>query len=432
MKINIFWFRRDLRMDDNTALYHALNSGLPVLPVFIFDTNITDELQSDDPRINFIYEILASINNNLGISGSSSYILKGDPAAIWKKLISSFDINSVYINKEYEPYAIQRDNAIEILLGEKQIKLLRFKDQVVYEEREILKSDNNPYTIFTPYKTRWLQKLAGNMPQKSITVSGKNPGFYEHNFIFPSLEELGFRKSSIKVRAFDLSVIKDYHKNRDFPSIDKTSYLGPHLRFGTISLRKVLMLAINENAVFLSELIWREFFMQILFSFPDVVTRNFKSKYDDIQWRNDEKEFERWCNGETGYPMVDAGMRQLNRTGYMHNRVRMITAGFLCKHLLIDWRWGETYFAERLLDYELASNNGNWQWAAGTGCDAAPYFRIFNPYSQQNRFDPNKEYIDKWVEDFDKPSYPKPMIEHEFARQRAISVYKSGLRSSLI
>ena len=431
MKINIFWFRRDLRLDDNTGLVNTLNSGLPVLPVFIFDTNITGELRSDDPRISFIYSALYDINSGLQRSGSSLLLKTGDPEKIWQELILSYDINSVYINKDYEPYAIQRDNAIEALLRKKQIKLLRFKDQVIFEEREILKSDNDPYTIFTPYKSRWLQKLAENMPQKSIAVSDKNPGFFKSSYTFPSIEESGFRKSSEKVRAFDLSVIKDYHQTRDFPSIDKTSYLSPHLRFGTVSIRKILMLAIKENAVFLSELIWREFFMQILFNFPDVVTRNFKSKYDDIQWRNDEKEFERWCNGETGYQMVDAGMRQLNKTGYMHNRVRMITAGFLCKHLLIDWRWGEAYFAEKLLDYELSSNNGNWQWAAGTGCDAAPYFRIFNPSSQQKRFDPKKEYIRKWIEDFDKPSYPKPMIDHEFARQRALAAYKSGIKQKL-
>jgi len=428
MKINIFWFRRDLRLYDNTALYKALNAGLPVLPVFFFDTDITDELQSDDPRISFIYSVLYDINKELQRYGSSLLIKKGDPEKIWRELILSYDINSVYINKDYEPYAIQRDNAIEAMLQEKQIKLQRFKDQVVYEEREILKSDNDPYTIFTPYKSRWLQKLAENMPLKSFAVSGKNPGFFKYSFISPSIEELGFRKSSIKVQAFDLSVIKDYDKYRDIPSIDKTSYLGPHLRFGTISIRKILMLAINENAVFLSELIWREFFMQILFNFPDVVTRNFKSKYDDIKWRNDEKEFERWCTGKTGYPIVDAGMRQLNNTGYMHNRVRMITSGFLCKHLLIDWRWGEAYFAQKLLDYELSSNNGNWQWAAGTGCDAAPYFRVFNPYLQLKRFDPENKYVKKWIEELNHSSYPRPIVDHSFARERAISVYRSGLR----
>ena len=432
MKINIFWFRRDLRLQDNTGLENSMNSGLPVLPVFIFDSNITEDLPADDPRISFIYDVLNTINNYLRKSGSSVYIIKGDPLVIWKILISSFDISTVYVNKDYEPYSIQRDNEIEALLRNNQISFFRFKDQVIFEEKEVLKSDNKPYTIFTPYKNRWLQKFKTDNLQNSVSASAEVQNFHKCNFEFPSLSELGFNPNLIEVRPFDLSVIKDYDKFRDIPSSGKTSYLGPHLQFGTVSIRNIVRVAEAENAVFLSELIWREFFMQILFNFPDVVTRNFKSKYDDIQWRNNEKEFERWCTGKTGYLIVDAGMRQLNKTGFMHNRVRMITAGFLCKHLLIDWRWGEAYFAQKLLDYELSSNNGNWQWAAGTGCDAAPYFRIFNPYSQQIRFDPNKEYIKKWVENFNKPSYPKPMIEHDFARERAISVYKSGLKSSLI
>jgi deoxyribodipyrimidine photo-lyase len=428
MKINIFWFRRDLRLEDNTALIKALESGLPVLTVFIFDTNIIDELQPDDPRISFIHETLISINDELKKSGSSILIRKGDPEMIFNELILSHEINSVYINKDYEPYAIQRDNVIEALLWSKQIALKRFKDQVIFEEGEILKSDNKPYTIFTPYKRRWLKKLSDNLPLIPFSSSREDRYFLKYSSPFPSFEDLGFRKSSLKVEPFDLSVIKDYDKYRDYPSADKTSYLGPHLRFGTISIRRIVMDALKENAVFLSELIWREFFMQILFNFPEVVTGNFKPKYNNIEWRNNEEEFERWCNGETGYPLVDAGMKQLNTTGYMHNRVRMIAAGFLCKHLLTDWRWGEAYFASKLLDYELSSNNGNWQWAAGTGCDAAPYFRIFNPDTQLQKFDRNKEYVRKWVEEIDKPGYPKPIVDHDFARKRAILAYKSALK----
>jgi deoxyribodipyrimidine photo-lyase len=428
MKINIFWFRRDLRLEDNTALIKALESGLPVLTVFIFDTNIIDELQPDDPRISFIHETLISINEELKKSGSSILIRKGDPEMIFNELILSHEINSVYINKDYEPYAIQRDNVIEALLWSKQIALKRFKDQVIFEEGEILKPDNKPYTIFTPYKRRWLKKLSDNLPLIPFSSSREDRYFLKYSSPFPSFEDLGFRKSSLKVEPFDLSVIKDYDKYRDYPSADKTSYLGPHLRFGTISIRRIVMDALKENAVFLSELIWREFFMQILFNFPEVVTGNFKPKYNNIEWRNNEEEFERWCNGETGYPLVDAGMKQLNTTGYMHNRVRMIAAGFLCKHLLTDWRWGEAYFASKLLDYELSSNNGNWQWAAGTGCDAAPYFRIFNPDTQLQKFDRNKEYVRKWVEEIDKPGYPKPIVDHDFARKRAILAYKSALK----
>jgi deoxyribodipyrimidine photo-lyase len=431
MKINIFWFRRDLRLDDNTGLNIALNSDLPVLPLFIFDTNITDELKKDDPRISFIWDTLSEINNTLKKSGHSLCIIKGEPLLIWKSLINKFEIHSVYTNSDYEPYSIERDLKVASLLSGFNISFHSFKDQVIFEKDEIQKSDKTPYTVFTPYKTTWLQ----NYKLGSLIINSesgkKKHNFFSHYEAFPSLRELGFTPGRIKVRQFDLSAIEDYEKYRDLPGEDKTTYLSPHLRFGTISIRELVTLANKTNQVFLSELIWREFFMQILFRFPEVVTHNFRRKYDDIRWRNDEKEFEKWCKGETGYPLVDAGMRQLNETGYMHNRVRMVTAGFLCKHLLIDWRWGEAYFAEKLLDYELSSNNGNWQWAAGTGCDAAPYFRVFNPYSQQRKFDPEKKYIRRWIKDLDNPGYPKPIIDHESARQRGLMAYKSGLRSSL-
>jgi deoxyribodipyrimidine photo-lyase len=430
-KINIFWFRRDLRLDDNTGLENALRSGLPVLLVFIFDTNITDELPPDDPRISFIYETIFALNSKLKKAGSSVLVLKGDPVTVWNELIVSFDINAVYLNKGYEQYDIQRDYKVEEILRKVKIPLLKFKDHVIYEESEILKSDNNPYSIFTPYKNKWLQKLSSLIPFKEISNEKVNHNYLKNSFNFPPLKELDFKESSIKVSPYDLSVIKTYDRFRDSPSDDKTTYMGPHLRFGTVSIRQIVNIALKENEIFLSELIWRDFFMQILFNFPHVVTDNFRPVYDDIQWRNNEDEFTRWCNGETGYPLVDAGMRQLNLTGYMHNRARMITAGFLCKDLLIDWRWGETYFAQKLLDYELSSNNGNWQWAAGTGCDAAPYFRIFNPYSQQIKFDRNQEYIRKWVKNLEKPDYPRPIIDHDFARKRAIEVYRAGIKRSI-
>jgi deoxyribodipyrimidine photo-lyase len=432
MKINIFWFRRDLRLEDNTALNIALSSGLPILPVFIFDTNITDELPGDDSRISFIHETLSGINKNLQKSGSSIFSLKGNPEEKWKELISSFDINAVYINKDYEPYAIKRDKTIEELLGRNRIKLLRFRDQVIFEGDEILKPDSNPYTIFTPYKNRWLKKLNENISGISSDETIRQKNYFLCNNPFPSLKDIGFTASNIRVRPYNLSVIPDYHKYRNLPAADLTSYLSPHLRFGTISIRKLVSTAFKKNMSFLNELVWREFFMQILFNYPNVVTENFKSIYDDIQWRNNEKEFHRWCNGETGYPIVDAGMRQLNSCGYMHNRVRMITAGFLCKDLLIDWRWGEAYFAQKLLDYELSSNNGNWQWAAGTGCDAAPYFRIFNPETQEKRFDPEQEYIKRWVKNIDKSTYPEKIVDHDFARQRALTTYKTGIKRRII
>ncbi len=428
MKINIFWFRRDLRLVDNTGLNKALASGLQVLPLFIFDTNIIDELPPDDPRVSFIYESLSAIDKELNKFGSSVLILKGDPLKVWEELASTYNINEVFINKDYEPYAIERDNLIESLLAEHGTGFRRFRDQVIFEENDILKSDGKPYTVFTPYKNSWLRKFREDLTSFVPKKMPENLTFYKNLIRFPSRGELEQQKSSIRVRDYDLSVIPDYHKYRDIPAVDKTSYLSPHLRFGTVSIRELVLKAYKENPIFLNELIWREFFMQILYHFPHVVTNNFKSLYDDISWRNDENEFLRWCNGETGYPIVDAGMRQLNSTGYMHNRVRMITSGFLCKHLLTDWRWGEAYFAGKLLDYELSSNNGNWQWAAGTGCDAAPYFRVFNPETQQKKFDPAMEYTRRWVEDIDKSTYPREVVDHDFARQRAVDTYKAGIR----
>jgi deoxyribodipyrimidine photo-lyase len=423
MKINIFWFRRDLRADDNTALDQALSQGYPVLPVFIFDTNIIEELPPEDARISFIYDTLSELNKILLKEGSSILVLMGDPETIWRKLCDSYDINAVFINKDYEPYAISRDKKVEEILSSKNISLLRFKDQVIFEENEVRKPDNTPYTIFTPYKNKWLKEFR----EFSHASHLRKSGFFKHPAVFPALKDLGFRKSQVKVRPYDLSVIKDYDKLRDYPAADRTTFLGPHLRFGTVSIRKIVQQAAAENNVFLSELIWREFFMQILFNYPYVVTTNFRSKFNHIEWRNNDREFERWCNGETGYPLVDAGMRQLNKSGYMHNRVRMITAGFLCKHLLIEWQRGEAYFAGKLLDYELSSNNGNWQWAAGTGCDAAQFFRVFNPATQLQRFDSKLEYIRKWVTDLDQPGYPQPIVDHDFARKRVMSAYKTGI-----
>jgi len=428
MKVSIFWFRRDLRLEDNTGLTAALGSGNPVLPVFIFDTNIIDELPADDPRIGFIHKSLSSINDELKKSGSSLLVMRGDPETVWKKLITAYDIDAVYINKDYEPYAINRDSAIEKILKSKNISLLRSKDQVIFEEGEVLKPDNKPYTVFTPYRNRWIQKFREKFPEQPEKRNKPVGNYIKVSLHFPSLEETGFTKSTVEVRHFDISAIPGYEKHRDRPDEDRTSYLSPHLRFGTVSIRKLVSIAFRENATFLNELIWREFFMQILFNYPHVVTGNFKPAYNDIPWLNNEKDFDRWCRGETGYPIVDAGMRQLNESGYMHNRVRMITAGFLCKHLLTDWRWGEAYFAGKLLDYELSSNNGNWQWAAGTGCDAAPYFRVFNPETQQKKFDPRNEYIKRWVKDFGKPGYPSKIVDHDLARRRAIDTYRSGIK----
>jgi deoxyribodipyrimidine photo-lyase len=429
MKRSIFWLRRDLRLADNTALNEALKSDFPVMPLFIFDRQIIQELPVDDARISFIYVTLLNLHKELRKKGSSLLCLQGDPAQIWEELINRFEIARVYINKDYEPYARERDQKVKDLLQKKGIELLAFKDQVIFEESEVMKDDGRPYTVFTPYKNKWLDtfKSIDSTPEDLTTLENFKPSDHP----FPSLTEIGFKRSSIKVRDYNLSGLDSYAMTRNYPAEDNTSYLSPHLRFGTVSPRQIIARLKPSDTVFQSELIWREFFMQILFHFPDVVHHNFRTKYDGIQWRNDENEFKKWCEGQTGYPMVDAGMRQLNATGYLHNRVRMVTAGFLCKHLLIDWRWGEAYFASKLLDYELSSNNGNWQWASGTGCDAAPYFRIFNPIEQLKKFDKNKEYVKKWIPELGSNSYPAPMVDHKMARQRALETYLKGMKTKL-
>ncbi|WP_422090229.1 cryptochrome/photolyase family protein [Tenacibaculum ovolyticum] len=424
-KIVVFWFRRDLRLEDNVGLYNALKSKSKVLPVFIFDEEILESLPKDDARVSFIYQTLTVLDETLKTEGSSLLVKRGNPIEVWKELLLTFSITAVYTNKDYEPYAIKRDNEVKEFLKSNNIDFYSYKDQVVFEEDEVVKNDGLPYTIYTPYKNKWIQNFNAEVDLKEFAITFSD--FHKLTTVLPSLESIGFNESTIKVKPYNLSSLQNYDEVRDFPFIDKTSYLSPYFRFGLVSARKMVQFALKTNAIFLNELIWREFFMQILFHFPKVVTNNFKQKYDVVPWRNNEAEFKKWCKGETGYPMVDAGMRQLNKTGYMHNRVRMITAGFLCKHLLIDWRWGEAYFAEKLLDYELSANNGNWQWAAGTGCDAAPYFRVFNPEAQLKKFDKDLLYIRKWVEDFDELTYPQPMVEHKLARERAIATYKKAL-----
>jgi len=427
--IAIHWFRRDLRLNDNTALNSALSGKYPVLPLFIFDTEIIEELSTDDARIGFIHSQLDKLNQQLHASNSTLLVKQGKPIDVWQQLLKEFNVAEVFFNRDYEPYAIKRDKDIVDLLKANQVNTQSFKDQVVFEAHEILKKDETPYTVYTPYKNQWLKLFDKG---KCITETVTRNNYLPINFPFPSLNAIWFKASSISVKNWTFSNIDEYAESRDIPWQDKTSYLGPHLRFGTVSIREIFNRLKDQSPVFLSELIWREFFMQILFHFPDVVQHNFKRKYDAIPWLNNTADFKKWCSGTTGYPMVDAGMRQLNRTGYMHNRVRMVCASFLCKHLLIDWRWGEAYFAQKLLDYELASNNGNWQWAAGTGCDAAPYFRVFNPSEQQRKFDPENQYVSKWIEEFNTTAYPAPMIDHKLARERAISTYKLVLEKAII
>ena len=420
----IFWFRRDLRLEDNTALTRALAENNTVIPIFIFDELILNELPKNDPRTSFIYQRLFILNETLRANGSGLLILKGDPVKIWAELLNHKTFDSVYSNRDYEPYANERDKSIGALLKNQSVGFYQFKDQVIFEGGEILKDNGLPYHMFTPYKNKWLKKYKPVYSFESIDF-GK---FCKDQPVFPSLESLGFSLSKIKVKNYNPSVVADYENERNFPSKDGGTNLGPHLRFGTLSIRQLTLQIMPLSSTLLSELIWREFFMQILHHYPKVVYENFKAKYNGIIWRNNIEDFEKWKSGTTGFAMVDAGMRELNTTGYMHNRVRMITAGFLCKHLLIDWRWGEAYFASKLLDYELSSNNGNWQWAAGTGCDAAPYFRIFNPYEQVKKFDKELSYIHKWIPEFGTSDYPEPMVDHKFARQRALEVYKIGLQ----
>ncbi|RUA27567.1 MAG: deoxyribodipyrimidine photo-lyase [Bacteroidetes bacterium] len=428
-KTSIFWFRRDLRLYDNTALYYALQENLPVLPLFIFDTEILDDLKDkSDARVNFIHDQLIVMNEKLKKIGSGILVKYGKPEEIYKALLEEYDVQSVFTNRDYEPYALERDQKIDDILQQKGIGFYDFKDHVIFEKDEILTGGNEPYKVFTPFKNKWLEKLeSGHIHPFNIQLKKEN--FLQFESKLPSLEDIGFRKSSIPIpqKKYDESTIKKYDKERDFPAKNGTSRLGIHLRFGTISIREAVAHAQKLNDTWLNELIWRDFYSMILANFPHVVQNAFKSKYDSIPWRNNKEDFQKWCDGKTGYPIVDAGMRELNQTGYMHNRVRMIVASFLTKHLLIDWRWGEAYFAEKLLDYELASNNGGWQWAAGTGTDAQPYFRIFNPYSQTDKFDKNKAYIKKWIPEINTSDYPKPMVDHKEARQRALDTYKSAL-----
>ena len=428
-EVNIFWFRRDLRLYDNSGLSAATHSKNKVIPIFIFDTSITDKLPNNDRRINFIFDNLLEIDLKLKKKYNSSInVFKGNPIEIFKELIKDYKINSVFTNNDYEPYALSRDKSIKNLLEKNQIQFKSFKDQVIFEKNEVVKDDGSPYVVYTPYMRKWKANLNEDLSKLAEKEVVNN--FYNSSIsALMELSKYGFVENDKKIEVFKLNkdIVTKYADTRNFPSINSTSKLGPYLRFGTVSVRKIVSGLLKfKDQTFLNELIWREFFMQILFHFPHTAKKSFKSKYDKIIWLNDPKSFEAWKNGETGFPLVDAGMKELNNTGFMHNRVRMITASFLCKHLLIDWRLGEKYFALKLNDYEMASNVGNWQWASGSGVDAAPYFRIFNPHTQIIKFDKNREYINKWV-DTDSKSYPNEIVDHKFARQRCLDTYKMYL-----
>jgi len=429
--INIFWFRRDLRLDDNVGFYEALKSDKPVMPIFIFDSDILDELPEDDARLTFIYDTVQNMRDSLQDEHNSSVAMfHGKPKSVFKQLVQNYSISEVYSNHDYEPYATERDEEIKKLLQDHNIEFRTYKDQVIFEKSEVVKGDGDPYLVYTPYMKTWKK----NFKDHDLKIYYTND--YLNNLVkntrLPnlSLSDIGFKRSKQEVADYEVTptLIQEYEDTRNYPAKDATSRLGPHLRFGTVSVRKMLKKAIAENnETFWDELIWREFFMQILWHFPKTPKESFKSKYDRIEWRNNEEEFKTWCEGKTGYPLVDAAMRQLNETGFMHNRVRMLVGSFLCKHLLIDWRWGESYFAEKLHDYEMSSNVGNWQWVAGSGVDASPYFRIFNPTTQIDKFDKDRKFIKKYVPEFETEDYPDKMVDHKEARERCLKVYKEAV-----
>ena len=429
--INIFWFRRDLRLDDNVGFYEALKSDKPVIPIFIFDSEILDELPEDDARLTFIYDTVQNMRDSLQDEHNSSVAMfHGKPKSVFKQLVQNYSISEVYSNHDYEPYATERDEEIKKLLQDHNIEFRTYKDQVIFEKSEVVKGDGDPYLVYTPYMKTWKK----NFKDHDLKIYYTND--YLNNLVkntrLPnlSLSDIGFKRSKQEVADYEVTptLIQEYEDTRNYPAKDATSRLGPHLRFGTVSVRKMLKKAIAENnETFWDELIWREFFMQILWHFPKTPKESFKSKYDRIEWRNNEEEFKTWCEGKTGYPLVDAAMRQLNETGFMHNRVRMLVGSFLCKHLLIDWRWGESYFAEKLHDYEMSSNVGNWQWVAGSGVDASPYFRIFNPTTQIDKFDKDRKFIKKYVPEFETEDYPDKIVDHKEARERCLKVYKEAV-----
>ncbi len=434
-QIIVFWFRRDLRIQDNHALYQALKLGLPILPIFIFDPEILIRFEDKkDRRVNYIHWALNQLSNQFNTHNIPFKTFYDSPQNVFQKLSTEFNIKAVFFNRDYEPDTLKRDQLITEILHQKNIEVKDYKDHTIFDKEEILKKDATPYTVFTPYSKKWLEKLNQNPIQTYDVDLAKAKGVNIVSKVH-DLSAIGYQDLKINFKYPELKekIVSSYDRTRDFPSI-QTTELGIALRFGTISIRSCVTFALQHNQTWLKELIWRDFFIQILYHFPRVVNQSFKLKHDNIQWRNNEEEFDRWCKGETGYPIIDAGMRQLNQTGFMHNRVRMIVASFLCKHLLIDWRWGEAYFAQKLNDYELASNNGNWQWAASSGCDAVPYFRIFNPTEQTKKFDPNFEYCKKWIDEWDDYDYypydVTPMIEHKIARERALLTFKRDLNET--
>jgi deoxyribodipyrimidine photo-lyase len=430
----LFWFRRDLRLADNAGLFRALEMGVPVQPVFIFDRSILDRLEDrSDARVHFIHNEVGRLRDELHAFGSNLWCGYGTPEDVHQRWLTEHpEIQGVFANRDYEPYARERDARIEELYRQGGRWFKGAKDHVVFEKSEVVKPDGTPYTVFTPYSRRWRAALEvsgiPSYPSETLLAKGLNKSHPSNQI--PTLSSMGFVPSSIEVppKTWSEQTLVQYAHRRDFPSdAQGTTRLGLHLRFGTISVRALLSAGQKASETFVNELIWRDFYQMVLFHFPESPTRAIKPAYDRIEWETNEDHFNAWCNGQTGYPIVDAGMRQLNTTGYMHNRVRMVVASFLTKHLLLDWRWGEAYFAQKLLDYDQASNVGGWQWASGSGTDAAPYFRIFNPQSQLEKFDRTLDYVKTWIPEYGTAAYPDPIVDHAWARQRCLARYKTGL-----
>jgi deoxyribodipyrimidine photo-lyase len=431
-QLTLFWHRRDLRISDNAGLYKALKAGTQVQPLFIFDTQILNHLPKNDQRVLFIHQCVQELQTEYANHGASLWVMYGNPQEIIPQLVKEHGVKHLFCNRDYEPNAINRDKAIFEELQKLNCTFSGSKDHVIFEKEEVLKSDGNPYHVFTPYMKRWKETLTNFHLKPYPTEKYLSHLRQSKSSKLISLSDMGFsdiQTQHFPASAIQQSIIQSYEKTRDIPAIDGTSRLSIHLRFGTISIRNLAKKAQETNEKYFNELIWRDFYQMILYFYPRTIDHEFRNEYNRIEWEFDETFFQAWCQGKTGYPLVDAGMRELNETGHMHNRVRMVVASFLCKHLFHDWRLGERYFAEKLLDFELASNVGGWQWAAGCGVDAAPYFRIFNPTTQQERFDPQFEYIKKWVPEFGSSNYPQPIVEHKWARDRTLVSYKKVLKA---
>lgn len=442
--IAIHWMRRDMRLHDNRTLLAALDSGLPVLVAFLFDQEILDRLDNArDRRVTFIHREALSLKAELHKAGGDLLMDHGNPTTVWANWIkqlseNGLNVREVHVGRDYEPYAQERDRKLSNWFNQQGIAFKGTKDSVIFEKNEVTKDDGKPYTVFTPYSKKWRKALQASdyASANSAERLSQQPlvGVDEmaHKQV-PTLEEMGFENVweegvLIPPSVVEDQLLKSYGDQRDFPSVAGTSRLSVHLRFGTVSIREALRQGLATSEKWTTELIWRDFYQTIVYHFPHSATDSFRPAYDAIPWLNNEEQFEAWCQGKTGYPLVDAGMRELAQTGFMHNRVRMVVASFLCKHLLIDWRWGERFFARHLLDFDLASNAGGWQWAAGSGCDAAPYFRVFNPTSQLQKFDKDLIYVRKWVPEYGTSLYPEPIVDHAMARVRAIETYRSVLK----